>query len=271
VRTDLDWATIERVPGQFDWTGADRTVDAALQRGLRVIAILGTTPSWANGGQGWNVPPLDPALMGSFVRAAATRYGPRGVVFEVWNEPNFHVSWRRPDPAVYAALLRVVHREIKVVSPASLVVTGGLAAGGNPRPVEFVQAMYAAGAGGHFDALGYHPYCGSGPPLATGSGLLMTSDLHHVLAQHGDGGKQIWGTEIGWRVEVLGVSETQQATYLAQSYAQWQQWRTAGWVGPLLWYNLRDQSMSLLDPHTHSGLHRYNWSARPAYWALLNA
>lgn len=272
VRTDIDWATVERLPGQYDWTGADRAVYAARQRGLGVIAILGTAPAWANGGQDWHTPPLDPRLMAPFARAAAMRYGPLGVVFEVWNEPNYNEAWRWPNPATYTALLKVAYREIKAVSPGSLVITGGLAAGGAPRPADFVRGMYAAGARGYFDGLGYHPYCGSSPPLVADSAVMRTQELRELLVANGDGAKQIWGTEIGWRVELLGVTESQQATYLSQAYAKWREWYAAGWVGPLLWYNLRDQSsFGLFDRHSQSGLYRYNWTGRPALWALRSA
>lgn len=273
VRTDLDWAWIERVPASFDWVGADRAVNGAIARGLPVIAILGTTPSWANAGQGWNVPPLDPKLMVPFARAAAQRYGPLGVTFEVWNEPNFKASWRSPDPAAYTALLRAVSGAIKQVSPSSRVLTGGLAAGGSPRPVDFLRVMYAAGARDAFDAVGYHPYCGQGAPLAAGSGLLVAQDLRATMVANGDAAKQLWGTEIGWRVEFLGVSEAMQASYLTQAYAKWAEWSTAGWAGPLLWFNLKDKAMTLLDFDAHSqyGLYRNDWSARPAYFAFRSA
>jgi hypothetical protein len=81
----------------------------------------------------------------------------------------------------------------------------------------------------------------------------------------------VGGTEIGWRTGLFGVSESRQATYLTQAFTTWRAGSDAGWAGPLLWFNLRDESLSLFDPHTAFGLYRYNWSARPAYWALQNA
>jgi hypothetical protein len=271
VRTDVDWGSIESSPGSFDWTAADRVVRGAVDRGLRVIAILGTTPRWANAGLGWDVPPFTPESMRPFLRAAAARYAPLGVVFEIWNEPNYRASWRWPDPAAYAALLRVAYDTIKSVAPTATVLTGGLASGGGYDAVAFVEGIYAHGAGKSFDGLGYHPYCGSSPPLDNGSGLRRTLDLRNVLVAHGDAAKAVWGTEIGWRVQLLGITESQQATYLSQAYSQWRSWSAEGWVGPLLWYNLRDESVNPLDPHTFSGLYRNNWTARPAWLALRSA
>ena len=271
VRTDLDWARIERTRGTFDWSAADYGIQGAVRRGLRPIVILGTAPAWANQNLGDNAPPTDPTTMAPFARAVAQRYGPLGVVFEVWNEPNFAMFWRTPDPAAYTALLRVVSTEIRAASPSSTIITGGTAPGGTIPPNDFLRGIYAAGGRSYFDGVGYHPYSSSTPPYTPGSGFLATPALHDVMAANGDGAKQVWGTEIGWRTGLFGVTESQQATYLTQAFTTWRAWSDAGWAGPLLWFNLRDESLSLFDPHTAFGLYRYNWSARPAYWALQNA
>lgn len=271
VRTDLDWAYIERTRGAFDWEGADRAVHGAVDRGLRPLLVLATAPPWANGAQHEYVPPIDPAAMAPFSRAAAARYGPLGAVFEVWNEPNVPMFWPVPEAGRYTALLKVVSDAVKGVSPATTVLTGGLAPGVSVRPADFLRGIYANGGARYFDAVGYHPYSGRSSPMAPGSGFLATEEVRAVMVEHGDGAKQVWGTEVGWRVELLGLTEDQQSVYLQQAYARWRQWQGAGWAGPLLWYNLRDHTMNIFDQHTYYGLHRNDWSPRPSYWALLNA
>ena len=67
------------------------------------------------------------------------------------------------------ALLQAAYPAIHRADVSATVVSGGLAPhgdlGANPNdprhPVNFLKAMYAAGAKGFFDALGTHPY----PPL----------------------------------------------------------------------------------------------------------
>ena len=83
----------------------------------------------------------------------------------MWNEPNLTFFWEPwPDPAGYTALLGLTYDAIKAVDPSSTVITGGLApAEQQPRqeamkPLAFLERIYAAGGGGKFDAVGYHPY-----------------------------------------------------------------------------------------------------------------
>ena len=48
------------------------------------------------------------------------------------------------------------------MDPSAIVLSGGLAPapddGTNINAITFLQAMYANGAQGYFDVLGYHPY-----------------------------------------------------------------------------------------------------------------
>ena len=95
--------------------------------------------------------------------------------FEIWNEPNTTFWAPRPDPGVYTKLLRSASRAIHRADRRATVVSGGLAAQGptldwvaddgtGMSPLHFLQAMYAHGAHGAFDALGFHPYGIPGGP-----------------------------------------------------------------------------------------------------------
>src|SRR6266699_2857650 len=57
VRIDFPWRDMELSPGEFNWAPYDASVLQARSRGLTVLAGLGDTPPWANGGQPHNVPP----------------------------------------------------------------------------------------------------------------------------------------------------------------------------------------------------------------------
>ena len=51
IRHDFAWDAIEPQPGSFAWAGFDQWVSAARERNLQIIATVGYTPAWANGGR----------------------------------------------------------------------------------------------------------------------------------------------------------------------------------------------------------------------------
>ena len=91
---------------------------------------------------------------------------------------------------------------------SDVVVTGGLI--GND--MDFVAALYAHGARGSFDAVGVHTDTAC---LTDGPGRYYRDErgrigrytfsgyreVHAVMADHGDGAKPIWMTEIGWNTQ----------------------------------------------------------------------
>jgi hypothetical protein len=166
----LSWREIEPARGEFRWEYPDSLVRAAAFYGLKLVLRLDQQPRWARDTE-LNAPPDDPEDYGRFASAVAARYRGRIHAYIVWNEPNLAVEWggRRPDPHAYAALLAVTHRHLKAADPAALVVSAGLAPT-NERSHRaederlFLDALYAAGAGAHFDILGAHVYGFGRPP-----------------------------------------------------------------------------------------------------------
>jgi hypothetical protein len=135
---------------------------------MRVLAGILYTPPWARpAGTAPGSPPSNLGDYAAFVRIAVQRYAQRGVhAYEIWNEPNVADFWAPgPDPARYAQLLRRAYAAVKSVDPTATVVSAGLAPYGaygehsNERmnPLDFLEGMYAHGAAGSFDALGWHP------------------------------------------------------------------------------------------------------------------
>ena len=159
--------------------------------------------------------------------------------WELWNEQDGAEFWLGgPDPAAYAALLKATYPAIKSVQPGDIVVTGGMV--GND--MDFMEALYAHGAKGSFDAVGVHTDTAclvDGPDFnyRDEQGRIDRyvfsgyREVHAVMARHGDGAKPIWMTELGWNTQTtapgscnvgmwagqkpLGVAEAKQAEFLA--------------------------------------------------------
>ncbi|HEV3230605.1 MAG TPA: hypothetical protein VGY97_14095 [Solirubrobacteraceae bacterium] len=303
VRLDFPWTSIQPAgspPTKFDFSHTDREVQAIRQAGLKFIGILDYgNPDYSSRGKYVALTPLDqglppfatgsassyppdnPADFARYARATAQHYAGDAVAWEVWNEEN--EGWRfwppHEDPAAYARLLCGTYPEVKAVDPQTPVLFGGVFfpgvadAPGTSGP-DFVAQAYQADPQltRCYDAMAYHPYPYpfTSPEVdvpVRGSVLSAADQMRTVLQQHGDGGKPLWITEVGWPTssDAYGVPEVKQAQYAARmalaTFAQG--------VPVLTYYTYGDYS----DP---SGANQEAWfgffhidnSPKPSYTAL---
>jgi hypothetical protein len=257
VKQRFEWRNIERDrKGRFEWDEADRVVSAIEKAGLKVVARLDGHAGWSRA-QGIfpdDGPPDRPADWTDFVSAVATRYKGRIAAYQIWNEPNLAREWGRksPNASEYVALLKASHSAIKSADSGALVITAGLspttATGDGAQPdVEFLKAMYAAGAKDAFDLLGVH---GAGfkatpeadparvaedPALTNGDqsplqlrraySFRRVEDLRQTMVDAGDAGRKVAVLEMGWTSDPRpaspyrwhSVSEADKADYLSRA------------------------------------------------------
>jgi hypothetical protein len=291
VRLFVGWDAAEPQRGRYDefYLGHLRNgVDAFRARGIKVLVVVTGTPAWAAGPRGPGLAgPRDPGDYGRFV-GALPRLVPGIGAIEIWNEADEGGFWRGgPEPGPYAALLRASYPAIKASAPGVTVVTTGMV-GNNYR---FLEAVYANGGGGSFDAVGVH----------TDTACLLTSpadyyrepdgrvgrfsftgyrEVHAVMTANGDGGKGIWMTEIGWNTgsrkprscrdgavagtRAEGVSEKTQARFLALAYRCL---AADPYVHVALWFSLQDVGRGA-GYGNHLGLIRPNGRRKPAFRAM---
>lgn len=218
------------------------------------------------------------------------------VALEVWNEPNLDFQWgyQDVDPVRYTEMVKRAFAGSRagdadmIIVAGSLAPTGGLPDGQAMNDVAFLEAMYAAGLKGHFDAISIHNYGFGGTPedKAWGNGILnfrRAEDIHTVMVAHGDGALPVWGTEFGWLLESAACNATwegsgfawqqvtaaEQADYLQRAFAyadaNWP------WMGVMVVSNLDFNTMpwyGQCDPLRYFSVLNSDGSARPAYTAL---
>jgi curved DNA-binding protein CbpA len=155
VRIPVRWKYIApRKPRQprlprdpaYKFSGVDRAVRAATQRGLQPMLMVTTAPRWAERGKrkaglkqesAWNP---DPDEFGKFATAVATRYSgklgglPRVKFYEAWNEPNYGLThlapqWKKGKPygvELYRKLLNAMYKGVKGVQRSNKIVAPSL-------------------------------------------------------------------------------------------------------------------------------------------------
>jgi hypothetical protein len=282
TRFDFAWVALEPERGSFRFWKLARPVREAQARGLSVVAMLGYSPRWANGGHDNKYPPSDPRDYGTFAGKVAAHFAPLGVhVYELWNEPNTATFFQpSPDPKLYAEMVRAAYPEIKRADPSATVLAGALAPFGRHddadcngvgdegknssgmNPVDFLAQLYADGAGDSFDAVSVHPYASMGltAPCSAWTQLERTRpSVRSVMGANGDRAKQVWATEFGVSVDWADGDEQLIADRIQNAMALW---KTYPWAGPLLVFNLWDVHGARF------GLLRADWTRRPAWFAF---
>jgi hypothetical protein len=285
VRMDADWTWVQPSgPKTFDWTAMDQVVKSARAAGMSVDLIIDNCPSWAAlaSAKGDTSPqPASAAQYATFAAEVAARYAPQGVgMFEIWNEPNNAAFWApKPNPVAYTADLVAAYAAIKKVDPSAFIISGGLAPeatdGTNISPLDFLKAMYASGAKGSFDGLGYHPYSfpalpNTYKPWSAWSQMNQTNlSIRSVMTSNGDSGKKIWITEFGAPTSGPdGVGQAAQATQLTQAVAGT---KATSWIGGLFMYSWQDDGTDPTNDEDWFGVRTAAGAPKLAYTALVNA
>ena len=280
IRTEIPWSELEPSrQGQINTRAlalTDQLVGAAAAAGIRVVALVQSTPCWASsappsllrrckpeGGSEANAwPPLDPSAYGAFVASLVGRYGVKLAAIEVWNEPDQANQdyFAGPDkPRRYAAVLRAAYVAIKRVNP-NVTVLGGSLVGSNGA---FLRALYKAGIKGSYDGLSVHFY-----------NLMLASlrSIHEVQVANGDS-KPVWLNEFGWsscwprqRIQQEQGCVTAQAQAANLSNAFRELARTP-WVAAEIVYELQGSRSEDFGVLSETGAHKPSFGALSAVLA----
>lgn len=264
AKQEFSWEEIEKRKNQFDWDKYDQIVATFEKYNMQIIARVDRPPAWAHKDNSIpQAPPDDFNDYGDFIDAFVRRYQGRIHYIQVWNEPNIFPEWgNRPvDPAAYVQLLRIAYTRAKAVDPyirilsAPLAITLGEAwAPGSPQwrnmnDLDYLAAMYKAGAKNYFDILSANAFglraSPDDPPDPTKLNFQRVALDRQIMESFSDANKAIWINEYGWNASppdfsedklIWGrVTEQQQADYTVRGISQARDmWP---WVGVFnIWY-----------------------------------
>ena len=304
VKHQIEWLSIEKTQGVYDWNELDAVVSADMAAGLSAMLSVEHAPTFYRSPTS-GLMPGDPSTFQRFMQAMASRYAGKVKAYEMWNEENLdrEAGTGNVNPATYLPLLKAGYTGTKAGDSNAQVFLGALSPTGANQPgvtmddVAYLKALYAVNNGevkSYFDMLAAHlsgfsnpPDCTPSTPQCSLSGgwnndpsffaFTRLGQYRDVLNQAGDPNRQIWMTEFGYDSSTVGVpgyeystyiSEDAQARFLVQAV---QMARQTPLVGGVIIWNLNYQ---MIVPQTDEkwgfAVLRSDFSARPAFSALAN-
>ena len=264
VRMDFSWGGTERARGEYDFGAYERLLAALQPHGIRAIFILDYSNKQYDGGMS----PCSDEGRQAFARwaaAAAGRFRGRGILWEMYNEPNIGFWKPKPDVNQYILLAMEVGRALRAAAPEESYI--GPATSG--VDFEFLEACFKAGLLEYWSAVSVHPYRQSPPETAAAD----YARLRRLIERYAPAGKPVpilsgeWGYSSAW----ANFTEEKQGNYLPR------QWLTnlANNVPISIWYDWHDDGKDPKEAEHHFGtvLNGYfagrerPYDAKPAYLA----
>jgi polysaccharide biosynthesis protein PslG len=264
VRMDLGWGTSEREKGKYDFSAHERLLASLEKHHIRAILIL----DYANRHYDQGLSPASDEGRKAFARwaaAAARHFRGRGVLWEMYNEPNITFWKPKPDVKQYVKLALEVGKALREAEPGEQYI--GPATSEIDFP--FLEACFRAGLLEYWSAVSVHPYRPQNPETVAGE----YARLRQLISRYAPKGKKVpilsgeWGYSSAW----TDVDETHQGKMLAR------QWLTnlACEVPLSIWYDWHDDGQDPKDPEHHLGTVHYPYDParhpvyepKPAYLA----
>jgi hypothetical protein len=227
VRMDVSWAATERKRGEFDFAPWARLLEACDKQKIRALFIF----DYSNPLYDENLSPHSDEGVAAFARwatALVKEFAGRGIIWEIYNEPN--ISFWRPAPDVnaYIKLALATAKSIKAAAPGELLV--GPALSGTDGA--WLEPCYKAGLLEYWDAVTVHPY-GNEPPETRIPHYEMAKAL---IARYAPEGKTIPLLSGEWGYSSANLSPQKQGEFLAR---QWLVNLSQG-IPLSIWYDWRD-------------------------------
>jgi hypothetical protein len=271
VREDLSWAATERQKGQYDWTEFDVFTTDLQKHGLRAYYILDySNPLYEESEVSTNpvtgrreralASPQHPESVAAFAHwaaAAAQHFSGRGVIWEIWNEPNIFFWKPHPDVAQYTTLALATAKAIRAADPQACIV--GPAS--STFPWRFLENVCKSGLLDYLDAVSVHPYRGKLPETAAAD----FARLRKLIKQYAPQGKDIpiLSGEWGYATDTKGVSPDTQAAYLARQQLS----NLLNGVPLSIWYDWKNDGPNPADRESNFGTVDNDLNPKPAYEA----
>jgi len=257
VRMDFFWEGIERERGVYDFSAYDRLMGHLDKVGARAYFILDYGHRLYDDGLSPHSP-AGRAAFAAFAKAAAAHFKGRGVIWEVWNEPNISFWKPRPNADDYTKLAVETVKAVREADPKATI----LIPGSSGFPWDFFETLFASGILEHVDGVSVHPYRESHPETAAED----YGRLRALIARHAPPTKPmlpIVSGEWGYSTAEKRFSEADQARYIVREYLS----NLANGVNLSIFYDWKDDGPDPKENEHRFGTVRQDLSPKPSFLA----
>ena len=267
IRRDLHWHNVERSRGSYNWTPYDQLVDGAAARGIKVIYILAYNNTLYGASDimyGIRTQEQKTAFA-NYAKAAAQRYRGKGVIFELWNEPNGTTFWKPVQNSTeYADFVKAVVPAIRQGDPNATIIAPALS-WADPN---WYGSVFSKGILSYVDAVSIHPYDKNQLPER----WLNTYPYNHtkmreLIRQYNPNNPNmpIIASEWGYSVThpFVNGSEQAQANYAART----QLINMSLGIPITVWFDFKNHDTGTAEESNY-GLVRSNNAKKPSYLAM---
>jgi len=265
IRMDLGWGGIEREKGtyNFERTGYDALTEGCTKRGIRILYILDYSNKLYESERSVRTEAGRKAFA-AYAESAAKRYAGKGILWEIWNEPNIKQFWT-PQPSVddYCKLVETTAPLVKKADPSGLLVapaTSGI-------PFKWLEDCFKKGLLKWIDVLSVHPYRPQPPETV----IKDYARLRELIKRYAPKGKNIpiisgeWGySNINW--DKARLSDDKQAQYLVREFLinLYQK------IPISIWYDWKNDGANPDEREHHFGTVMHDLKPKNAYIAAKN-
>ena len=274
VRMDFKWDLTERERGRYDFAPYERLLRALDEHGIRALFILDYGNPLYTADKAVRTEQARQAFA-RWAVAAAKHFAGRGILWELFNEPNVPIFWPpKPNVNEYIALAQTVSRAWRAQVPNEKLIgpaTSGL-------DFDFLEPVLKAGLLDYWSAVSVHPYRQTNPEIVANEYCLLRETIaRYRTANRSERDKSSiqeipiisgeWGYSSVWR----GMNEQIQGELLARQFLT----NIANGIPISIWYDWRDDGPDPREPEHHFGLVRHRhfpartpiYDPKPAYHA----
>ena len=258
VRMDVSWSGVEKTKGKYDFSRHDKLIDDLEELGIRLLFIIdygnhlyddGLAPHTKEGRDAY----------AKFSSALAERYSGKGIIWELWNEPNIDKFWLpKVNVDDYMAFCRVVVPVIRdkdqnacIIAPA----TSGF-------DMKFMESCFEKGLLDLVDGVSVHPYRNpeAGPETTFSEYQLLSL----LIDQYKPEGKAIPILSGEWGYNTTVLSREQQGKYFARQWLS----NFANNISINIWYDWHDDGQDPEEGEHNFGTVTWDYKEKPSYVAM---
>jgi len=267
IRTDILWESIEKQNGKYDFSAYDTLVAALDRFKLHALFVLDY------GNRLYSKPgdahPYDSQQFrdayARWVVATVTHYRGRGVLWEIWNEPNLPTFWKPiPSEAAYTALASTAAKALRNAGLCADNHSGEALIGPacSTFDVSFLEACFKAGLLNYWCAVSVHPYRNRNPETVVDDYRLLRT----MIATYAPGAAiPIICGEWGYSTAdtSMTIDGSTQASFLARGLLT----NIANDVPLSIWYDWRDDGNDPKNYEQNFGMVKsaYKGNGNPVY------